>query len=194
MARRLGERPLGATGTGERAQRGLAEGRWGMLVDAGGPRGRGFAPDWRLSGKGRGRLPSGVLTNPVCPAGRRQRGCSCGRCAGAEEAWSSLWLGRCPRSRFTGERRAARARPAARRRGCSLLRGDNVRGRRPTSPSWALRLEQPLAPLWTPFTMSPLHPSPFDGCLGATPGWQNLRPLCGQRADGVTTAPCSVGG
>lgn len=98
MACCLGERPLGATGTGERAQRGLAEGRWGVRADAGSPRGRGFAPDWRLSGKGRGRLPSGVLTNPVCPAGRRQRGCSCGRCAGAEEAWSSLWLGRCPRA------------------------------------------------------------------------------------------------
>lgn len=195
MARRLGEHPLGATGTGERAQRGLAEGRAGRCRR---PEGAGLRSGLAALGEGEGASTFRCVNKPCLPRGpppaRLQlRSVRWGR-GGLVIFVAWTMPARCPRSRFTGERRAARARPAARRRGCSLLRGDNVRGRRPTSPSWALRLEQPLAPLWTPFTMSPLHPSPFDGCLGATPGWQNLRPLWGQRADGVTTAPCSVGG
>lgn len=147
-------------------QGGLAEGCWGALADAGGPSRWGFTLDWLLSGKGRGLPPSGVFTNLVCPEGHRQRGHSCsGRGSGRTCSWDRgglvafvAWTmpARCPCSRSTGEHC----------QGCWLLLGDNVRGQKPTTPSWSLWLEQPLVPLWIPFKVSFLHPSPLDGCLG----------------------------
>lgn len=141
----------------------------------------------RGGGKGRGRLPSGVLTNLVCPEGHRQRGHSCG---GRGSSRTCSWDGgglvifvawtmptRSPCSRSTGEHRAARARPAAGLRAACSSSGTMSEDRNPPlTHSWSLWLEQPRVPLWTPFKMSFLHPSPLDGCLWATPGWQNLRP------------------
>lgn len=73
MGERVGGLLSGRTSPGSHGQRvrgrqgGLAKGCWGVRADVGGPRRRGFALDWPFSGKGRGRLPSGVFTNLICP-------------------------------------------------------------------------------------------------------------------------------